>query len=98
MVAPSVESATVDGASLEVTFDESLDGASVPAPGAFTVTVGTAWRDVAAGGVAIAGAKVTLTLASAVRAGETVTVRYAKPASNALKDAAGNAVADSRSR
>ena len=82
----------MDGTALTVTFDEALDEASVPAPGDFHVTVGTARRNVAAGGVAIDGAAVTLTLASAVLHGDTVKVRYTKPAANPLQDAAGNDV------
>ena len=90
--APTFSSASVDGTTLIVTFDGNLDTGSVPAPGAFNVTVGSARRNVASGGVAINGATVTLTLASAVAFGETVTLAYTKPAANPLQDAAGNAV------
>ena len=67
----------------------------MPAPGDFHVTVGTARRDVAAGGVAISGKTVTLTLASAVTSTDTVKVRYTKPSSPtrcASASTAGNAV------
>ena len=59
----------------------------MPAPGDFHVTVGTERRNVADGGVAVSGATATLTLASAVRRGETVKVRYTAPSSNPLRDA-----------
>ena len=92
---PVFSSAAVaeDGTTLTVTFDENLDTVSAPAPGDFHVTVGSARRNVASGGVSISGKVVTLTLASAVIVGETVTVRYTKPATNPLRDAAGNQVA-----
>ena len=89
MKMPFFESAAVDGSTLTVTFDETLATGSVPAPGAFYVTVNGARRNVASGGVAIDGAVVTLTLASAVSEADTVTVRYTKPSANPLQSAAG---------
>ena len=94
VTAPAFEQAATaaDGGSVVVTFDEALDGGSAPAPGAFAVSVDGTARTT--GGVAVAGATVTLTLAAAVTHGQAVTVSYAKPASGAaLRDAAGNAVA-----
>ncbi|MYE14193.1 MAG: hypothetical protein F4X99_21535, partial [Gammaproteobacteria bacterium] len=91
--APAFSSASVNGATLALVFDEDLDTGSVPAPGDFHVTVAGSRRGVAAGGVAVAGTTVTLTLASAVTAGQTVAVRYTKPATNPLQDVAGNDVA-----
>ena len=73
---PRLESATVDGATLTLTFDETLDTGSRPVRGAFHVTVNNARRLVSAGGVAIAGKTVRLTLVSAVAVGDTVKVRY----------------------
>ncbi len=90
---PAVSSATVDGATLTVNFDGSLDTSSVPAPGDFHVTVGSSRRHVAAGGVSIVGKTVTLTLSSAVIATDTVKVGYTQPSANALQDANGNKVA-----
>ena len=89
---PAFQRASVNGASLTLTFDEDLDAGSVPAPADFYVTVAGSRRSVAAGGVAIDGAAVTLTLESAVAHGEEVTVRYSKGA-NPLRDEAGNEVA-----
>ena len=77
----------MNGDELTATFDGGLDTGSTPAPGDFYVTVGTSRRDVAAAGVSITGSTVTLTLASAVLPTDTVKVRYAKPASNPLRDA-----------
>ena len=91
-VAPSVQTIAVDGTALTLTFDETLDTGSVPAHGAFYVTVNGARRDVAAGGVAVSGETVTLTLASAVEAGDTVTVRYTRPSANPLQSTGGQAV------
>ena len=80
--APGVIGASVFGRTLTLTFTRALDptAAGRPGPGAFTVTVGGERRSVASGGVRIHGETVVLTLVSAVAAGETVTVAYAKPA------------------
>ena len=61
---PGFVSAEANGATLTLTFDQDLDGGSVPAPGRFRVTVDGARRGVASGGVAIDGATVTLTLSN----------------------------------
>ena len=93
-VAPTLASAAVDAAVLVLTWDETLDASSVPVAGAFAVTVGSAPRGVA--GVAVAGSTVTLTLAAAVTAADTVTVSYTVPADAAaarIEDVAGNAAA-----
>ena len=86
------ESAAVDGATLTLTFDETLDTNSAPAPGAFHVTVNGARRDVASGGVAISGKTVTLALASAVVNSDTVKVRYTKPSTRPLRSTSGQGV------
>ena len=86
-VAPSVTSASVNGATLTLVFDEAPAGAA-PDPSAFTVTAGATGRAVT--NVAMSGNVVTLTLASAVTSADTVDVSYAVPALNALHDATGN--------
>ncbi len=91
--APAFSSTSVNGTALTITFDENLDAASKPAPGDFVVTVAGSSRAVTSGGVAISGATLTLTLASAVTAGQTVLVNYTQPTSNPLQDASGNKVA-----
>ncbi|HNX65706.1 MAG TPA: SwmB domain-containing protein [Bacteroidales bacterium] len=61
----------------------------IPATSSFTVMVNSIARSVSS--IAISGAQVQLTLASAVRYGDVVTVAYTKPASNYLQTAAGGA-------
>ena len=90
---PTFSSAALDGATLTLTYNEPLDANSVPAASAFTVKVAGSAVDLAdTNPVTISGIMVTLTLASAVASGQTVTVSYTKPSSNPLQDAAGNAV------
>ena len=86
-VYPSLDSAAVNGTELVLTWNETLRDDSVPAAGDFAVTVAGASQTVSS--VAIAGSAVTLTLASAVTAGQTVTVSYTK-GTNPLKDLASN--------
>ena len=91
---PELATATVDGTTLTLTYDEALDENSEPSSDAFSVTAGGAGR--AIDGVSEKADTVTLTLASAVTAEETVTVSYAAPADTAaprIRDLAGNAAA-----
>ncbi len=91
---PAYSSASVNGASLTITFDGALDETSVPAASAFTVkaTRGGTERDVAlaaSGAVDVDGATVVLTLAEAVlpaAVDTAVTVAYAAPATGKLQD------------
>ena len=84
---PLLTQATVNGSTLVLTYNEALDGASVPAAGAFVVTAdGSA---ITVNGVSVAGSTVTLTLAAAVEAGQTVTLDYTA-GTNSIQDAAGN--------
>ena len=89
--APALSAATVESDTMVLTYDEPLDQTSVPAADAFSVAVAGTDRGVDA--VAVAGARVALTLASAVSVGDTVTVSYAVPASGSIRDRAGNAAA-----
>ena len=91
---PELSTATVDGATLTLTYDEDLDENSESSSDAFSVTVGGTGR--AVDGTAVEGDTVTLTLASAVTAEETVTVSYAVPTDAAaprIQDDAGNPAA-----
>ena len=93
-VAPSPSAASVDGATLTVTFDEALAEVQAPASTAFAVTVAGNSRGVSA--VAVSGSAVTLTLVTAVLAGEAVTVDYTVPTGESavgLQDVSGNAAA-----
>ena len=91
---PALSSSAVHGKTLTLAFNEDLDPGFVPAPSAFRVTVNGVRRHVDPGGVAIYGASVTLTLASAVVSGQTVGVSYTRPTNNPLQDSAGNQVRD----
>ncbi|MBP6879069.1 MAG: DUF4347 domain-containing protein [Phenylobacterium sp.] len=94
--APSFVSASINGATLVMTYSDAdlLDAAHAPTAGAFAVMAGGA--PIAVTAVAVNGAAhtVTLTLASPVAAGVTVTVAYTDPSggddANAVQDAGGN--------
>ena len=92
--APVFSGASVSGTTLTVTLDEDLDAGSAPAGSAFGVSTtrpGGADRTIAGTGAAsVSGMTATVTLAEAVAHGETVMVHYTKPATNPLRDAAGN--------
>ena len=92
-VAPVLAGASVDGATVTLTFNEALDEGSLPPAGAFAITVGTASREVS--DVSVGGTATLLTLASPVTADETVEVTYSVPAQGSvrIRDTAGNAVA-----
>ncbi len=83
-LAPSVSSASVDGAELMLVFNSGLDGGRVPHHSQFTVKVTpegateSAERPLTSGGVAVAGSTVTLTLRSPVAISDTVTVSYSQ--------------------
>ena len=94
--APALSGAMVNAATLTLTFEEALDGASTPVAGAFAVEVEVAGAARTVDEVALAGSAATLTLASAVTSSETVTVSYTVPSGASaapLADSAGNAVA-----
>ena len=91
---PELSSASVDGSTLSLTYDEPLDTAEMPDGSTFTVTVADGGRGVDT--VAVSGSAVTITLATAVSAGDSVTVGYTAPAGESasrLRDLAGNAAA-----
>ena len=93
-VPPSPSAVSVNGATLTVTFDEALAEVQAPASTAFAVTVAGNSRGVSA--VAVSGSAVTLTLVTAVLAGEAVTVDYTAPtdaSADRLQDVSGNAAA-----
>ena len=100
--APILQSASVTGTTLTLTFSEALGAAASLANGAFTMKktpADGAEQEVSlSGSPAISGATVTLTLASAVLATDAgVKVSYAKPTTgmnNKLVDAGGTEVAD----
>ena len=71
---PKFSGATVDGATLVLTYDEALDEESVPAPSDYVVKAGSQMAPVSS--VAVSGSMVTLMLAARVLADEFVTVSY----------------------
>ena len=85
--------AVVNLATVTLTYDEPLDGSSIPPASAFSVTGGSQMRTVA--DVAVSGSTVELTLDSAVENGETgirVSYKAQKGAkANPIRDAVGNA-------
>ena len=92
--APTVSSASLDGATLTLAFSEGLTETPLPAATTFTVNVGDHQRGV--NSVAISGSTVTLTLASAATSTDAVTVSYTVPSDDAaarLKDLSDNSVA-----
>ena len=87
-VRPNFQSAAVDGSSLTLTYGETLDGGSRPAPEDFTVEVEGSGRS--ASGISISGRLVTLTLNPAVEHEDTgIRVSYT-PDTNPIRDAVGN--------
>ena len=89
---PVLASASVNGAELVLAYDEDLDAASEPDPGAFAVAVtdfvteGVSARAVT--DVAVEGSSVMLTLSGPVRFGDAVAVSYT-PGASAVRAAAG---------
>ena len=84
---PFPESATVDGNKLTMSFNAPMDEDSRPPASAFTVKVnGSAVSLANANPVAISGNTVTLTLASGVAQGASVTVSYVKPSGGPLQN------------
>ena len=90
-LAPFVTAAAaVNGATLTLTFAEDLDTGSKPAASAFTVYIAGDTTGVNPSSVdTISGKTVTMTLATAVTNGQTVTLDYAVPTSNPLQDESG---------
>ena len=88
---PLFQSATVDGSSLVLTYNETLSAAG-PLPTAFTVTAGGSAVNVLA--ATVQGSAVTLTLAAPVTDSQAVTVAYTDPTVGndllAVQDVAGN--------
>ena len=84
---PVLQSATVNGDQLVLTYNEALDAGSTPAGSDFGVQVGGTSRTVST--VVVSGSMVTLTLSAPVSHGETVTLAYT-PGSNPIQDKAEN--------
>ena len=87
--APSFTSATANGSTLTVTLDEPLNPGSTPAGSAFVVKQNGTTQS-SPTGVSVSGSTVTLTLATAVKNDDVVTVAYNQPGSGRIQDVAGN--------
>ena len=86
----------IDTTTLTLTYDETLKD-SVPPGSAYTVYVGAAETQQTPTNVAVSGPTVTLTLGTAVTAGETVTLSYTAPTGAGampVEDEAGNDAAN----
>ena len=83
---PSLDLAEVDADTLTLTYNEALDETSQPATEDYTVTVDSVERGVTA--VDVSGSTVTLTLAPAVVASDTVLVSYT-PRGSPVQDSDG---------
>ncbi|PWC62034.1 hypothetical protein TSH58_25810, partial [Azospirillum sp. TSH58] len=99
---PVLQSATVDGTTLVLTYDKDLDPANPPAAGAFQVKVGGNTVTVSNVAVDSANKTVTLTLAQAVTDTDTVTVAYTDPTAgndtNAIQSTIGDDAASFTAR
>ena len=93
---PAPIRATVNGTTVVLTYNKSLDGASTPSSTAFHLRM--ADNRVSVDEVSVNGSEVTLTLASPVQAGQTVSLDYTQPMSNPIQDASGNNKAQSFTR
>ena len=89
---PNFVSATVNGTTLTVTFDENLDTSSLPAGSSFSLWAGGAVVGLGTGTASISDMTATVTLDAAVAAGESVILNYINPTETPLQDAAGNDV------
>ena len=95
---PRFVSATVDGKTLKITFDEDLDSTSRPAGGPFLLRGRHAGKSISSvfgdrlQTVGVNGKVVEVSLVHEIPASAAVTVNYEKPNANFLKDANGNAV------
>ena len=89
-VAPVVESATVDGIELVITFDQELDADSLPDVTAFSLSN----DGPAVASVSIEAEELTLTLASTAIEDAEYTIAYTAPESGGLQDPTGNGVVD----
>ena len=89
-ITPDLQTATADGPTLRLTYDEALDETSVPALSRFTVTVGGAAQPVTL--VRVAGRVVTLTLDTRVNPSSVVRLDYDQQTPR-IQDRAGNPAA-----
>ena len=87
----SASIANVSPSLLTLTYDITLNNSVIPAASSFIVIVNSQARTV--NSVSISDKKVNLTLSSAVKSGENVTVSYTKPTTNPLQASTGKEAA-----
>lgn len=87
VTAPTLSTATVDGTSITLTYNESLNTSSVPDGGDFVILADGS--SVSISSISISSNIVTVTLSSSVTSGQTVTISYTA-GTNKIKDLAGN--------
>ena len=88
---PVIQSMTVNGSSVTLTYDENIDTAHLPAVGAYSFKANGA--AIAVSGVSASGSQVTLTLASPVASGAQIELTYTDASgdqTNTIQDLAGN--------
>jgi uncharacterized repeat protein (TIGR02059 family) len=96
---PVIQTSVVENAAsslLVLTYDLSLESSKIPAATSFSLTVNGSSRPVSS--VAITTNKVQLTLATAIKYGDVITVSYTKPATNPLQTTAGGIAASFASK
>lgn len=91
--APTISSAAIasSGTNLLLTANESLDTSSIPTTSSFNLIVDGAV--VSSTNLTISANQISLTITQTVSPGQNVTVSYTAPASNPVKDIAGNLLA-----
>lgn len=92
VTAPSISSASIDGVTATLQFNESFDPVSIPDKSAFNVKANGNIRTI--NSLLLSGATITLVLAAPVISTDTMTWDYNKPPTGQLKDAAGNQTAN----
>jgi uncharacterized repeat protein (TIGR02059 family) len=85
---PGLSFATIDGPTLVLGYNETLDTTSVPATSAYTVLVNGVPATISS--VAVTSTKVVLILATAVVAADVVLLTYVAPATGYIRDLAFN--------
>ena len=87
-VPPQLQSAAVDGDTLVLTYSEAVKAGSPTPVSAYSVKV-DGGAGAAPSGVEVSGSTVTLTLATAVTSGQTVTLSYTVPDNGRIQDETG---------
>jgi len=90
--APILKQATINENNLSLIYNENLNTGSCPAASKFSVKIGSA-ASINPTSVSISVQQVNLSLATAAKPKESVTLSYSVPVTNPIKDSAGNKAA-----